>query len=497
MRHLRAQLDAERVGFEQRGAGESWPWPLPMAGMFSQAKTAHVQGAVAEVVENLWSDGIALRVRDGYRSLNVAPELRQRIAFEFSASPHYIQIYADRAAASGASIVRNFPNRVMAAQLSANVVMADGAGVPLRYDGATIQIAGFFRHASETATLNLAAMDGVIAHHDRIYLWSTSHTGECEFWYGDQVGGVTGPLRRFPLGRLGNVRGQIMTMWSFSVDAGDGANDVLVILTKAGQVIAYEGFDPSDPLDWRLHGRYQAAPPLSRFSCCSVGPDCYVLTQGGVLSLHSIMRLGAPAISAPLTRAIRGEIAAAVDRNQDADTWQIITDPMGAFVLINVPDGEARHVQYVFGFEAQGWFRWSIPHARDWHAMVDSLQFTAEDGTLASWGEPGDDEAPIEWSYSSSWVRLRKGSYIACIRPSVIATGSLSLSVAVLSDFGETSVDLTERWQTITLQPERVQISGPQTIDESIPVGAEGSTFKLKMQGSQVSGEIQNVQIEA
>jgi len=460
---------------------------LPHRGLFSQADTSRVASGLAEEVTNTFSDGIEWRIRDGYSTVQPASNILQRIPHEFGAGT-YLDIEAAQITAGAASLVRAFPNRVMSASISARTIMADGAGDPIAYDGASIAAAGF-----TTTTADLpSSFNGILAHQDRLYFWNTN-ADRPVFYYGATVGAITGPLVEFPLDRLGNIKGSIVCMHSLTIDASHGPNDVLFIMTDRGQCIVYEGLDPGDDIDWRLFGRLDSSPPVSRFAIESSGPDTYVLTRRGLVSVTAVIREGDNALTQTVTRPIREEIQAAVAAATDLDQFQVIRDPDSTMLLVNVPVGTAFD-QFVFSIEAGGWFKWTGIPAKEWSISANQFSFTGTDGRLANWGASGDDGAVIPWSYISPWVRAGKMSTMEWITISLISQGVVSLKLTVLSDQNQTPRDIAERTQDIEILPEdETQPNLNQNHDEMLIVEEPGMEFQLRLSGSLVSGEIANI----
>lgn len=445
------------------------PIPLPLRGIFVKAKAAKVANLYASELMNLRSNGVSLTMRPGIRWKGQRESLTlQRIPFEFGGAAHYIDLRPTYADSAGQRFERPFNGKATWGTISSNVIIADGLGQPLRYDGATFQPAAF----TAAAGPDPATCDGVIAHHDRAYLWKTD--GPLEFLYGD-VGAVQGPMSRFPLSRLGNVTGSIRSMMSLTVDAGHGMNDVLCIITSTGQMILYEGLDPSDPADWRLLARVQGARPIGNRSFAQVGSDVWILTPQGIVSVAEAARSSVLALVSEITQPIADEITALIE--QGPAEWQMFTAADGSMVVINrVAGGAAR--QFVYYLESRSWGTADIP-ARDFHNIDGRPEITGFDGRLALFRHTGTEEE-ITAQWVSSWFDVGSESAVKYIEPTIISDGPMTVTVAVLSDNNDTPADISEATQTLTLEPEEGGATR-LTLSDIIPTDASGKTFQIRL----------------
>ena len=467
--------------------------PLPMRGILSETGNAHVKQAVAEDLTNLWSDGFSIYVRDGFTYSTGAERPRQRVPFEFGIDPKYLLIYEDRATDGVETLTRAFPNRVMSATVSNNVVVVDGAGQPVLYNGTTIAESEFT--ITNTTGDDPATMNGVIAHHDRLIFWDT-RAKRPVFYYTETVGAITGPLIEFPLDRLGNIKGAIVSAHSYTVDAAHGTNDVLVLTTTTGQSIVYEGLDPGDPLDWRLFGRCQTAVPVSRFAVTNFGADAFLLTTEGAVQIRMVIQQGQQALPTTLTRAVRDDIRKAVRANRDSEDWGMQHDPDGRFILINIPEPDGTFRQLVYSFESQGWFPWVVSTAREWHTLVTDISFTGTDGRLGEWGSEGDDGEKIPIIFETGWFDLLRETTLSCLKIHMLSVGNLDLTIIMLSDNHETPRDIEAQTQEITILPQdETEPTLIQNHDEEIGLDIDGTTFKLKFTSALMSGQLVKIEL--
>jgi len=460
---------AERARSErdQRGASET-PWPLPLRGLLAEARTAEISGVMAAVFDNWTSTGTSIEMRQGYQIVDAA-QAKQRIPFEF-VEPEYLNIFSDRIEVGALSYSRAFPSDVSHTFISSNVIMADGAGPILRYDGTSIVEAEFTTDTGKDAS----EFNGVFAHHDRVYLWDDS---ELAFYYGD-IGAVMGEVVRFPLDRLGKITGKITFISAATINASHGTNDILVIMTSTGMMILYEGLNPGDPNDWRLLGRVKVASPVSKFAIAAYGPDLWVLTTRGIVSVRDSLANGRMALSSSVAEPISDLIADDVAAFKGNQGWQLHPSEDGGHFFVNVPTGDG-YKQYTYDTESRSWSTSDYP-ARWWHDIDGYTQFTHADGQACEPRDGGDIDQDITAKFHTSWIRLPRHSEISFLIPTIIAEGPLEVIITVLTDHNETQGDIDQAKQVITLRPENA--GDEVALNEIIGVNAAGRVFQARFE---------------
>lgn len=449
--------------------------PLPLSGFLSKAKTAKVSGGFAAEVNNWRLNGVSMEIASSYSIDRSAVAIQRRVPFEFGSSPHFVNLRSELMEGAAGSYSRAMSEDASAAFISGQAVFADGNGPIIRYDGATFAECAFFT----TAAVDVETLDGVIAHHDRLFFWKTD--GDLEFYYGD-VGAVQGELTLFPLSRLGNITGRIVAMSPLTRDAADNLNDSLCIMTSTGQIVVYEGTDPSDASNWSLSARVASAPPLGKHAMTKVGGDVWMATKRGIVSVLDSISKGVLALVSDLARPIAERMVELAEAGGD---WQLITSSEGDQIIINRYLSGAS-VQMIYYPEGRAWGTADYP-ARRWHNLDGTLSFTDPDGYL---GVIGAGDA-ITATWNSAWLGLRGVSQVVSITPTIIGTGPITLTVAVLSDHDETAADVTEATQTVTLNSDDpVDSVGRVSLDEVIPIGAVGSVFQIRLSITATSAEL-------
>lgn len=455
--------------------------PLPLRGILHQAKGAQVSNLYAAELLNWRSNGLSLITRPGIDWQGAPSTVLQRIPFEFSGVPRYIELRAAQAACGNAILARRFAGNAMWAAISSNIVIVDGYGKPVRFDGTAFTESVFT--TSTGADPN--RFNGAIAHHDRLYFWSTE---EPDFYYANEVGAVQGALSRFPLSRLGNVTGKIVALRSLTVDAGNDINDMLAIFMSTGQILVYDGIDPSDSDNWALVARVQAVPPLNRDCFTNVGSDVWMLTANGVVSVSESIRSSTLALVSDLSVSIAEEIKALVDADASA-RWSLFTARDGSMVAINRIKGVQARQFYYYPL-SRSWATGNAP-VRAFHNLAAKPEATSFNGQIGTFStEDGTEVMTARWV--SSWFETGRAASLCWVKPTIRAKGPLTVRLVVLSDRRDTAADIAESEQSITMEPEGDD-GGKVTLDDEFLSDAEGSSFQMTLEVTATWAEIISV----
>jgi hypothetical protein len=94
---------------------------------------------------------------------------------------------------------------------------------------------------------------------------------------------VQGAAKSFDFGPLLVFGGDLAAMASWTLDAGDGVDDKLVVVGRGGDVLVYEGTDPADAALFRIAGRWAVGRvPVGRRFMSKYGGDLAIINPNGI-----------------------------------------------------------------------------------------------------------------------------------------------------------------------------------------------------------------------
>jgi hypothetical protein len=220
---------------------------------------------------------------------------------------------------------------------SAEIIYAvNGADLPLLYDGATWQaistVGGTYQLTGGPA---LTTLSGVAVYKQRIWFLQAN---TFNVWYLPQnvIGGALTQLNLAPNFYLG---GYITSMVTVSIDNAAGLNDYIAFVSNVGEVVVFQGYDPSAVATWSLAAHFRLGHPVAsgRKFWQKIGSDAAMLTADGIILMSDALLTDRSQTQNALSKKIRKLVNAAMQQYGGNFGWQIILYPTGNKVIVNVP----------------------------------------------------------------------------------------------------------------------------------------------------------------
>ena len=197
-------------------------------------------------------------------------------------------------------------------------------------------IAGDTTTVPPTPNPNVNSFVDVTIHQRRMWFVEKDST---RGWYlpNDSVWGLA---RFFDFGPLFKRGGYLQSLATWTVDDGDGSNDLLVAFGSEGDVAVYGGTDVDTADAWTLQGVYYAGAPIAghRFHC-KVNGDLKFLTQKGIVSMNNMLtssRVTSPATTVD-TQKVQRFLAEQAGLFGFLEGWDVKYIAAINMVLINIP----------------------------------------------------------------------------------------------------------------------------------------------------------------
>jgi hypothetical protein len=195
---------------------------------------------------------------------------------------------------------------------------------------------------------------------------------------------IQGTATPFNLGSVMGKGGFLVTMGTWTHDAGSGPDDYAVFVSSRGQAAVYQGTDPTSSTTWSLVGVYDMATPIGYRCLTKVAGDLALVTIDGVLpfSVAKGVDRGADA-AVSLTANINTAMNIAARSYKDHFGWELVAYPKGMRAILNVPiiEGDVQH-QYVMNTLTGAWCRFTGMNANTWINFNDNLYFGGNHGVV-------------------------------------------------------------------------------------------------------------------
>ena len=191
-------------------------------------------------------------------------------------------------------------------------------------------------------------------------------------WYTD-VNAVGGTVTKFTFGSKFNHGGELKSLFSWTIDGGEGVDDYLIAIGRGGDVLVYKGSDPT-AADFGLTGSfYIGEVPESRRLGINYGGELYLLSTYGLTSLRDLVQgIDSSSLKASPSGKISRVLRQEVQEKKDAFTWQLTINPSDGFLQIIAPFTFANQaLQYSQNLLTRAWGMWrgvGVNCAAPWNA---------------------------------------------------------------------------------------------------------------------------------
>lgn len=328
------------------------------------------------------------------------------------------------------------------------------------------------------------------AHKKRI--WFIEKESASAWYLGTDA--ISGTVTEFPLGSFMSKGGFLLAMGTWTVDGGNGPDDLAVFATSQGQLIVYKGTDPSNANAWALVGVFDIPNPIGHRCFCKIGSELAIITQQGLLPVSQSLPFDPSSVrSVAFTNRIQNAMLMAAQNGQSLFGWQVTPFPNQALVFLNVPVEEnSNQQQFVMNSITGAWTRFTGWNANCFEIFNNSLYFGDNLGNVnLAYAGSLDLVSPIEsdmkcaFNYFDDPGRTKN---MRMVRPLLRADGTIIPTISVDVDFSDNSPDapvviLTPSgalWD-ISAWDQSQWSSGVITVNNWLSVTALGTALALRM----------------
>ncbi len=227
-------------------------------------------------------------------------------------------------------------------------------------------------------------------------------------WFGVQDGTVgyylpilanAGAVTKQYFGDKFRLGGALKGMFSWTVDGGNGVDDILIVVSSSGDVIVYQGDGP-DADNWGMKGVYYIGqiPNTPRFGS-EQGGELYLLSAYGVVSMNDLLQgvdsatlMSDLEAHGSMAAKIAGSIRHKMKLSINVPGWDVATVPSLGGILISAPQyGSQAHEQFYYNIATRGWGIWRGVPMECFTNFADSVFVGTEDGRVLIMDSPVDN----------------------------------------------------------------------------------------------------------
>jgi len=223
-----------------------------------------------------------------------------------------------------------------------------------------------------------------------------------EAWY-LPVGQVAGAALKLDFGGIARMGGYLQAMGTWTIDAGQGADDYAVWITNNGETIVYNGTNPDSATTWALKGVWQLGQTFNRRCFLKWAGDLLLLTQDGLVPLAAALQSSRLDPRVNLTDKIYYAISQEASLYSGNFGWQINYFASENMLIINVPSTTGIQ-QFCMHTISKAWCSFSNINATCWELNYDQMYFGGNGFIGHWWNAYSDDgnniEAQVQQAYS-------------------------------------------------------------------------------------------------
>lgn len=406
--------------------------PSPSGGLNTKDSESAMEPTDALIMENWFPGQGSVSTRKGFTQYATGLSGYVETLMEYNANTTRKFICANGSTlnditnpASIVSVGTGFTNaRFQWVNFNAYLIMLNGADTPQTFDGTTL--------AASTISgtgLTVSELNGINVHKNRVYVWNSNAQ---DVWYGatNAIGGV---FTKFQLSRVAPFGGNLVSMMTWNLDGGNGVDDYAVFLMSSGDVLLYQGSDPSS---WALLGTYKIGRPIAIRGAKKVAGDIVIITDQDFVFFSEVFKNDGSVTQ-------RGKLSgAAIEAVNDYGSnygWEIAMYPKAGWLLINVPvANNTTYHQYVLNTITGAACKFTGMNASTWGMYNNNLYFGGNGKVFKADDGFNDNGANINCDIQAAYNNLGspQEKIVNSYRNTIKLDGSAVVNSIVNFDYG-------------------------------------------------------------
>lgn len=415
-------------------------FPAPVGGLNARDSLAAMKQTDAVVLENWFPTPTSVDVRKGWQSWSTGYANPVQSLFRYAPTTGAYKLFAASGTsfydatltgAVGAAVVTGLSN---AQWQYTNIVTPGGSflwcvnGVDngKLYNGtvwADVSITGVA--SSSIANVNVFGNRLFLVEKNTLNVWYLA------------VQSIAGAATKFDLSTIFPRGGFLMSMATWSIDAGAGLNDLAIFVSSEGEIAIYQG---ADPASWTKQGVYYVGRPIGRKCVAKMGGDAIYLCEQGIYPLSRALLSATIDRSIALTDKIQNIISLAVTSYQNNFGWQMAVYPEQNQLWLNVPTTVTPPTsdQYVMNTITGAWTKFTNMDSACWEVVGPDIYFGGPTAIYKAWTGQFDGTGQIQADALQAYSNFKTDAlqkYFTMVRPSIVADGVPSILFGLNLDF--------------------------------------------------------------
>lgn len=314
-----------------------------------------------------------------------------------------------------------------------------------------------------------------------------------KFWYLG-VSSIAGAAASFDLSAQFKLGGYLVAMYPWSAGQPDNPQNYLAFLSSMGEVVVYQGFDPTQFGLFTLAMTFRVGRPIGQRPLIPAADDLLVISADGVTELRTAMSVNESSQGQSLSYKIINLLNNDVQIYGKNFGWQLLLYPIGNKLIVNVPQAEnSQQYQYVMNTITKTWSRWTGLNAACWELLGDNLFYGGNGVVVQADTGNNDNGVSILGDVKPAFSYFEtpgKNKQVTLVRPVFTADDAFTTTATLNTNFSDNPPSSAIQFPTTTSKPVwNVALwnvsswtSGTQTYTRFQAVGGIGYTASLRLQ---------------
>lgn len=373
--------------------------PAPLGGWNARDALPSMQPSDAVILNNWYPATTECVLRNGYTkfSTGITGQVETLIAYSQGNTANFLFAIANgkvynctAGGAVGAAVLTGLSNSRfqycnIATPAGAFLSMANGVDGPRLFNGTT------WTTPTITGVTSTKLNSPVLYANRQFFI----EEGTLKTWY-LPVNSIAGAANPIDISSFMTKGGYIVAHGTWTIDAGQGVNDHYVIVTNRGQIIVYQGSDPSTTTAWSMVGVWDLGAPVGKRSMYKYAGDMLLVTQDGVVPMSAALQSSRVNPKVAITDKIQYAISDAVTNYAGNFGWQLMYVPTINQLWLNVPFSEGTNQQqFVMNTITGSWCNYTGWNANCMEMYLDEPYFGGNGYVAHAWNTKADDGTNI------------------------------------------------------------------------------------------------------
>lgn len=340
------------------------------------------------------------------------------------------------------------------------LLAVNGADKLRGYNGTAWYVDGDGSH--DITGVNTATIEQINLFKNRV--WLIPSIGLKAWYLG--LNAISGAANAWDLSAIATLGGNLVAMGTWTIDAGQGADDYAAFVTDKGEVIVYKGTDPTSATTFALAGVWQIGSPVGSRCFLKYAGDLLLITQDGLYPMSGALQSSRVQPQVALSYKIQYAISQAVDTYAANFGWEVFYYPGQNQLWLNVPVSSTERDQYVMNTITKSWCKYTGWDFNCFELLNDAAYAGGDKFVAVAWSSNADNGIAINanalqaFNYFGAHGQQKR---YTMMRPIFLTNGSPAIYSGLNIDY-----DLTEPTATLAVSPVTYATWGTSTWDFGI-----------------------------